>query len=654
MVLTVALIATLALAAPAGNPSDVAALRAQSDALYASGDYHGSLEAAQQAQAIDRNDPWSRYAWVRALAAIDKDAARAALPGLQNPAALEAMSSEDRARLDTALGYLCLDLGVDPLAAMHFNQVPTGSQSHPQAQAGLAIVSVRRGHSRQALVYFVAARASGKLDPSLAELERETRFQVVLHEFGTARDLRDVNAAGRAYAALDELRPHHPLTLRARADIAALRGDAPALERALRELLDVDRRAPGAASELVDTLLVQNRPHDALMVARDLAPDRLAGDSGLQSIERSWVPHLDIAMGGQWHDGRTPHDRLSSSQLHLAWTGSSNRFGRFRLAANAFAPDSAAVAAGNPFGSAVALPFRVDPSTDQGLAAQLQWAPTTRFLLEVGHTPTAFEVSNLTGAMRFRLATAEGPWTFGIERQAVAESLLSFAGAIDPLTGREWGGVTSNRAYLGGNFGGEDLTLYGMLSSAIVDGKGVDDNTQWEAEAGFWKRTRSGERWSARLGANLKALGYDDNRSHFTLGHGGYFSPRKFLSAGPTFDLRGGREAITFRLEGGIAWQAVRESSSEYFPVDDLLQAAGGDLHYPGDSREGLGARIAASVEWRVSNRSVAGVRLEGARGEDFDEVRLQVYTRRWSSGITEPLRARPPSLLPPESYELN
>jgi hypothetical protein len=88
--------------------------------------------------------------------------------------------------------------------------------------------------------------------------------------------------------------------------------------------------------------------------------------------------------------------------------------------------------------------------------------------------------------------------------------------------------------------------------------------------------------------------------------------------------------------------------------VDSLLQAASGDLRYPGDSRQGFGARIAASVEWRVSNRSIAGVRLEGASGEDFDEVRLQVYARRWSGGITEPLRARPHSLLPPESYELN
>ncbi len=654
MVLTVALIATLAFAAPPGNPDDVAALRAQSDALYASGDYRGSLEAAKKAQALDHRDPWLRYAGVRALAAIDPDAARAALPALQDPEAMQALPAEDRARLDTALGYLCLDLGVDPLAALHFSQVPASTQSHPQAQAGLAIVSVRRGHSRQALVYFVAARGSGKLEPPLAELERETRFQVVLHEFSTARDLRDANAAGRAYSVLDELRPHHPATLRARADLAALRGDAPARERALRELLSVDRSAPGAASELVDTLLVQNRPHDALQVARDFAPERLAGDAGLQAIERNWVPHFDVTLDGRWRDGRTSHDRLESPQVQLAWTGSNSSFGRFRIAVDALAVDSDDIPLGEPYGTAAALPTRIDPPTDRGIAALAQWAPTTHFLVEVGNTPTSFEISNLTGALRFRVATAEGPWTFGVERAAVRDSLLSFSGASDPLTGRAWGAATRNGAYLGGNFGGEDLAVYGKLSGSVVDGHRVDDNSVWEAEAGFWKRSMHGERWNARLGANLKAFGFDDNRSHFTVGHGGYFSPRKYLSAGPTFDLRGGRETTTFRLEGVVAWQVVREYSSEFFPNDAVLQAVSGDPRYPGDSREGLGARLAASVEWRVSNRAVAGLRLEGAKGEDFDEVRLQVYTRRWSSGITEPLRERPLSVLPPEFYVLN
>ena len=83
-----------------------------------------------------------------------------------------------------------------------------------------------------------------------------------------------------------------------------------------------------------------------------------------------------------------------------------------------------------------------------------------------------------------------------------------------------------------------------------------------------------------------------------------------------------------------------------------MLQAASGDPRYPGSSREGIGARLSATVEWRVSNRAVAGVRLEGVRGEDFDEVRLQVYTRRWDSAITEPAREPPLAVLPAEFYE--
>lgn len=653
MSLTVALVATLALAAQAEGPRDAADWRAQSDALYAQGDHAGALDAAQRALALDRRDPWSRYAWVRALAALDPNAARATLPGLQDPVALQALPAEERARLDTALGYLCLDLGIESLATMHFQSVPAGTASHPQAQAGLAILSVRRGHTRQALVYFVQARVSGRLDPPLAELEREARFQVVLHEFTTARDLRDANAAGRAYATLDELRPNHPATLRARADLAQLRGDEPARERALRDLLAVDREAPGAASELVDSLLAQNRPRDALVVARDLAPQRLAADSQLRDIERSWVPHLDVSLGGRWRDGQASHDHLELPQLAVAWSGNHPRFGRFRIAAEASSPESDTVPVGEPFGNSPALAVPAVSQHAEGVAAHAQWAPSTRLLVELGHTPTSFEVSNVTGALRYRVNTQEGPWSFGLERQPVADSLLSLAGTIDPVTGRDWGGVTRNRAYLSAYLGDDSLRFYGSVSGALFSGHGVDDNAQWSGEAGFWQRTASGNGWQANLGGSLRAEGFDDNRSHFTLGHGGYFSPKKFLAVGPTFDLRRQHDAGSFRLEGGVAWQVVREAASEFFPEDPLLQAASGDPRYAGDSREGVGARIAATFEWRVSSRAVAGLRLEGMRGEDFDEVRLQVYTRRWDRAITEPLREPTATMATAGMYQL-
>jgi tetratricopeptide (TPR) repeat protein len=648
MLLTVAMLATLALAAPAESPRDASGWRDWSNTLYSQGDYRGALDAAGHAREINHTDPWARYAWIRALAAVDPDTARIAMPGLQDPATIQAMAADDRARLNAALGYLCLELGLEPLAAMHFSDVPAGTPSHAEAQAGLAILAVRRGHSREALMHFEAARAAGKLDPSLAELERETQFQVALQEFTTARDLRDANAASRSYAVLDELRPNHPATLRARADLAELRGDAPARERALRDLLEVDRSAPGAASQLVDTLLELRQPYAALIVARDMAPERLATDPVLQSIERNWVSHFEAALAFRQRDGESGLGWLDAPQLQLAWATSSPRWGRLRIAADAEALDAGRVAAGQPYGSSPSLPIASRSQNDAGIGVFAQWSPRTGLVVELGQTSPSFAVANIVGALRYRVDAKEGPIVFGLERQAVTDSLLSLAGATDPVTGRDWGGVTRNRAYLEGSIGSDDLNAYGSVSGALIDGDHVEENTHWQAVAGFWRRAASGQGWQARIGGGLTAIAYGENLSHFTIGHGGYFSPNRFLSIGPAFDVRGQRDSATFRIEGGVSWQKLREDSSVYFPEDAVLQAASGDPRYPGSSREGVGARLSATVEWRVSSRSVAGVRLEGVSGEDFDEVRLQVYTRRWASAITEPAQEPPLAVLSP------
>lgn len=654
MGLTVALVATLALAASAEDPQDAAGWRARSESLYTQGDFRAALEAADRARQLDPADPWSRYARVRALAAVDPEAARQELAGVQDPAALKAFPEEDRARLETALGYLCLDLGIEPLAAMYFEGVPDSASTHAKAQAGLAILAVRRGNSRQALEHFDAARTTVRQDPSLAELERDARYDVVLHEFTTARDLRDANAAGRAYATLDELRPSHPATLQARADLANLRGDMPARERALRDLLSVDPKAPGAAGQLVDTLIALNQPYEAFRVAHDQAPERLASDATLQAIEREFVPHFEIALDGRWRDGQEVHDHFDLPRVQLAWAGSDPRWGRLRVLANAEYPESDRVPAGEPFGSFVAMPAMSESQSDKGFGGLVQWSPRNGIDLELGTTPSAFEVSNFIGALRFRAASEEGSFLAGIDRSAVEDSYLSYAGTVDPLDGRSWGGVTRNRGYVGGRFDSKGLSIFGLFAGAVLDGERVDSNAEWRADAGFMQRAASGETWVARLGGTVEILGLEANRSHFTLGHGGYFSPEHFLSVGPAFDIQGRREDRSFRLEGAVLWQEVREDSSPYFPTDDALQAASGNPRYPGDSRDGIGVRISASMEWRVTERAVAGVRLEGVRGEDADEVRLQVYTRRWDHRVSDPVQQPPVPLRGAGFYALN
>jgi tetratricopeptide (TPR) repeat protein len=654
MGLTVALIATIVLASSAEDPQDAAGWRAEAESLYAQGNFRGSLAAAERAQILDPSDPWARLAWIRALAAVDADAARRAMLGLQDPIALKAFPEEDRARLGTSLGYLCLDLGIEPLAAMYFSEVPADTASYSRAQAGLAILAVRRGNSRQALVHFTAARTSVRQDPSLAELEREARFEVELREFTTARDLRDANAAGRAYSVLDELRPNHPSTLQARADLAQLRGDQPARERALRELLALDPKAPGAASQLTDTLLALNRPYDAFVVARDLAPERLARDTTLQSIERDWVSHTEAALDGRWRKGQTDHDRLELPRVQVAWESRLSRWGRVRVLGEAAYPESDDVPTGQPFGSTLALPATADSQSDTGIGALVQWTPRNGTALEFGTTPTAFEVSSYLGALRLRTEGETATWSYGLDRTAVEDSLLSYAGTRDPVGGQTWGGVVRNRAYLGGRLVDGDFELHGLIAAADLDGHRVDSNTEWRADAGFLQRAASGAGWVAKLGGTARAAGFSANRSHFTLGHGGYFSPNRFLTVGPVFELQARRGDRSFFVEGAVEWQEVRESASDYFPEDPALQAASGDPRYPGDSRDGLGLRLAATIEWRVTERAVAGVRLEGVRGEDADMVRLQIYTRRWSQAISEPVQQPPVHLRSSESRLLN
>ena len=127
------------------------------------------------------------------LAAINADAARAALPVTAGPVASQAMiprsrETRYRARLSQPR------LGVDPQAAMHFSQVP--AERRATAGAGrLAILSFRRGHSRQHSCTSSAARvpaSSIRRSPSSSAKRVPGRTARIR----TARDLRGRQCRG--------------------------------------------------------------------------------------------------------------------------------------------------------------------------------------------------------------------------------------------------------------------------------------------------------------------------------------------------------------------------------------------------------------------------------------------------------------------------
>uniref|UniRef100_UPI00197D9144 cellulose synthase subunit BcsC-related outer membrane protein n=1 Tax=Pseudomonas viridiflava TaxID=33069 RepID=UPI00197D9144 len=64
--------------------------------------------------------------------------------------------------------------------------------------------------------------------------------------------------------------------------------------------------------------------------------------------------------------------------------------------------------------------------------------------VDIGHTPQGFEVGNWLGGVAYSGAWKSVGWTLTASRRPMTNSVISYAGAVDPVTGLRWGGVTSN------------------------------------------------------------------------------------------------------------------------------------------------------------------------------------------------------------------
>ena len=366
--------------------------------------------------------------------------------------------------------------------------------------------------------------------------------------------------------------------------------------------------------------------------------------TALQAIEREWIPHFEVALDGGWRNGQTDHDRLDLPGVQIAWSGSNARWGRAAAAGRGrlpgVRPRSRRRAVRDVRRAAGAVRAR---SPTRESAGSCNGPRATGSSLELGTTPTSFEVSNLVGGLRFRFDSESGALSVGIDRTAVEDSLLSYAGTVDPVSGRTWGGVIRDRAYLGGRVGDDAFTLYGAIAGlerrrasggqqhGMARRRGLPASRRVGRGLGRARRRRGR---GARLFGQPVALHARDTAATS--------ARRNSCRSGRFSRWRGATTSAASASRAASPGRKSAKRAATFSRRMPHLQAASGDPRYPGDSRDGIGLRLAASMEWRVTARAVAGVRLEGVRGEDADEVRLQVYARRWDHSVTDPVQQPP------------
>jgi cellulose synthase operon protein C len=281
--------------------------------------------------------------------------------------------------------------------------------------------------------------------------------------------------------------------------------------------------------------------------------------------------------------------------------------------------------------------------TATGVGLQLGYE-TKNVQANVGVTPLGFAQTNVLGGLKYSNGiTDKVSYSLAVTRQAVTDSLLSYAGARDASTGLKWGGVVSNNAH--GDLGWDDGTsgVYLNAQFMYLEGDHVERNYGFKGGGGVYTRLWHDANHAFTVGVNTTLMGYDKNQSYYTYGQGGYFSPQQYVILNIPVELAGRDGLFSYDLKGSIGVQHYHEKASAYFPLDPNLQSiaaewgntaslSGGSLDaggmYPAQSSSGVSYSILANAEYQLSPQLTVGATASLGNAYEYREWLAAIYVR--------------------------
>ena len=250
----------------------------------------------------------------------------------------------------------------------------------------------------------------------------------------------------------------------------------------------------------------------------------------------------------------------------------------------------------------------------------------------IGLTPTGGAVSTApVGNLGILKQTERGNWRAEVFSDPVRESILSYTGTVDPYTGQSWGRVRRTGALVGGytaisqNWGASgQLRVAHLGGDNVADNEGVQLNLSLSRNLGL----RGFDYFS--VGPDLSYDTYRRNLSHFTVGHGGYFSPEHLLSVGLSLHFLT-LEARQFSIKGDASVGVFdkREAASPCFPLGAPLllnpRCAGG---YGATSSTGFYYAGELLAVRRISDHLQIGGGVIIRRNPQYQDKAAMIYLR--------------------------
>lgn len=270
---------------------------------------------------------------------------------------------------------------------------------------------------------------------------------------------------------------------------------------------------------------------------------------------------------------------------------------------------------------------------------------------DIGAIGLGMPVTNLVGGVSHGEWHENGNYRVEFSRRPLTGSLLSYAGARDPISGQVWGGVvaTGMSARIGRPFGPYSASL--SAGYALLQGKNVENNTRLQLRAAIdrdvWRDTHG----SVNVGLTLSLWHYAKDLSGYSWGHGGYYSPRQYASVGLPIEWGGRRGKFTWLLRGALSFSRSSSGESDYFPGNAALQAQaqslGNDPVHAASASSGFGRSLRGVIEYEAAPNLILGAQLSLDRSAYYAPTTALVYLRWFLGPAHSPQTDRPRPVQP-------
>jgi len=173
-----------------------------------------------------------------------------------------------------------------------------------------------------------------------------------------------------------------------------------------------------------------------------------------------------------------------------------------------------------------------------------------------------------------------------------------------------------------------DLSLYGRLGSVYAWGEGgrliglrTLGNTRFAGGGGAELALPAGALGEFRLGPAFTSLTYQNNQRFFTFGHGGYFSPQRFVH---------GAAVLRWQRSGTLRWEAAAEPGYDWYQEAHapIFPLSPDGSFYPGKTQGGFSFNGRAFLGVGVGGGFELGLSAGVMRAPQFQEVRAGVVLR--------------------------